>query len=237
MSSFAAVSDKETKAKRDKVVAARARLRERFEAKATTSGSEGSGTGPANRHGMPKLPPGQTPAKATTWPVLDLGVTPRISNEEWQLEIRGLCEAPSTLRWHDLMNFEQVDEASDFHCVTTWSRMDIAFRGVRLIDVLASAHPSERASHIMCYATDGYCTNLSLTEALKPDVLLAYRAEGEPLSAEHGGPVRVITPQLYAWKGAKWICAIEFMDADRPGFWEKNGYSMTGNPWLDDRYS
>jgi DMSO/TMAO reductase YedYZ molybdopterin-dependent catalytic subunit len=89
----------------------------------------------------------------------------------------------------------------------------------------------------MCYGYDGYSTNVSLAEALKDDVLIVYEADGEPLPVEHGGPARMITPQLYAWKGAKWISAIEFMNADRPGFWEQNGYSMTANPWRDDRYS
>ena len=230
---------KPSTSKKDAIVAARMRLRERFQAKidATPSLSDEGpkGTGPSNRHGMPKLPPGQT--ETSKWPVLDLGVKPSISRDQWTLEIRGLCHQPLSLSYDDLQNFEQVDEASDFHCVTAWSKMDIEFRGVRLADVLASADVAPSASHIMCYGADDYSTNLSLAEALKSDVLLVTHAEGLPLPSEHGGPVRMITPQLYAWKGAKWICGIELMDEDRPGFWEQNGYSMTAHPWREDRYS
>ncbi len=225
--------------KRDKIVAARARLRERFEermrATPSLSDSQPLGSGPANRHGMPRLPAGQSETRK--WPVLDLGVQPTISQEEWRLELKGLCHNPGVLDWQALMAFDQVEEASDFHCVTTWSQMDLLFRGVRLLDVIASADIHQEATHIMCYGYDGYCTNLSLAEALKPDVLLTYQVNGEALSLEHGGPVRMITPQLYAWKGSKWIAAIEFLDEDQPGFWEKNGYSMTANPWREDRYS
>lgn len=230
MSSLQAVSGK-----KEKIIAARKRLRERFLLREAGDRSDDPGSGVANRHGQPKLPPGQTESKK--WPVLDMGVLPEVTKESFRLELRGLCQRPQNLNWQDLMSFEQVEEASDFHCVTTWSRMDLLFRGVRLIDVILSAEIDDSATHIMCYGLDGYCTNLSLQEALKSDVLLVTEAEGEPLTPEHGGPVRMITPQLYAWKGAKWICAIEFMDENRPGFWEKNGYSMAGRPWLEDRYS
>ena len=135
------------------------------------------------------------------------------------------------------MALEQVDDISDFHCVTTWSRMDLSWRGVLVSTVLALAEPLEEANHLMCYAYDGYTTNVSMTEALKNDVLLVYEAEGKPLTREHGGPVRMITPQLYAWKGAKWINRIELMTEDRKGFWEQRGYSNTAYPWKNDRYS
>ena len=95
----------------------------------------------------------------------------------------------------------------------------------------------DAATHVVCHAYDAYDTNLSLGEALKDDVLLGHRAEGQPLAAEHGGPVRMITPQLYAWKGAKWIQRLEFLAADRKGFWELRGYSNTAHPWRNDRYS
>ncbi len=223
----------EDSGKRDKIVAARLRLRERFLAKDSRSAQLGSGE--LNRHGQRKLPPGQSQSKK--WPVLDIGVLPEVTEESFRLELRGLCQAPQVLRWVDLMAMDEVEEESDFHCVTAWSQMDLLFTGVRLIDVIALANIDEPVTHIMCYGLDGYCTNLSLEDALHEDVLLTYRVLGLPLSRAHGGPVRMITPRLYAWKGAKWICAIEFMDENRPGFWEKNGYSMGANPWLEDRYS
>jgi len=192
------------------------------------------GTGRENRHGMPQLPVGQTETRK--WPVLDLGVQPVIARDDWSLTVDGACAAPHKLTWADFMALEQIADVSDFHCVTTWSRMDIPWVGVRVADVLALAQPRESATHVMCHAYDGYTTNVPLEEALKPDVLLVHGADGAPLPVEHGGPVRMITPQLYAWKGAKWISRLELMSGDKAGFWEQRGYSMSAHPWRNDRY-
>ena len=193
------------------------------------------GSGPLNRHGMPQLPPGQR--KTGKWPVLDLGRQPAIGLEEWRLRIDGACSHPVVLHWAAFQALEQKEDISDFHCVTGWSKLDMLWKGVRFADLAALAGASENATHVLCHAYDGYTTNLPLEEALKPDVLLVYWADGQPLTREHGGPVRMITPQLYAWKGAKWICRLEFLESDRLGYWERNGYSNTAHPWQDDRYS
>ncbi|GAB3172058.1 sulfite oxidase-like oxidoreductase [Telluribacter humicola] len=223
----------------DKIIEARMKLKARFEEKmkATPSVADDRplGTGPANRHGMPKLPVGQYLTQK--WPVLDLGYHPDVSLERWRLTIRGEVENPVILTWDDFMAMPQTEDVSDFHCVTTWSRMDVPWVGVRLMDLAALVQPKETATHIMCYGYDTYTTNISLEEALKPDVLLVHTADGAPLSLEHGGPVRMIVPQLYAWKGSKWIKRIEFMSEDKPGFWEDRGYSNTAYPWRNDRYS
>jgi DMSO/TMAO reductase YedYZ molybdopterin-dependent catalytic subunit len=225
--------------KRDRVIEARRKLRERFLAamEKTPSMADAApmGEGPPNRHGMPRLPPGQV--ETTKWPVLDLGIHPQVKKEDWQLTVGGACLHPVTLSWDDFMALEQVDDVSDFHCVTTWSRFDVPWRGVRLADLIALAEPRASAHFVMFHAHDGYTTNVPLTEALKPDVLLVHTADGKPLAVEHGGPVRVITPQLYAWKGAKWVKRIELMEQDRRGFWEERGYSNTAYPWRNDRYS
>lgn len=222
-----------------RIVAARLKLRERFQREIETSPSLADdapmGTGPINRHGMPQLPPDQYETKK--WPVLDLGLKPAVSKARWSLVVDGAVHAGRTLAWADLEGFEQVDDVSDFHCVTKWSRMNVAWRGVRLADVLAAAEPDPRARFVMCHAFDGYTVNLPLAEALKPDVLLVHTVDGAPLPVEHGGPCRVITPQLYAWKGAKWISRIELMVDDKLGFWEERGYSNTAYPWRNDRYS
>jgi DMSO/TMAO reductase YedYZ molybdopterin-dependent catalytic subunit len=224
--------------KLDKIIQARMALKARFEAKmaATPSVADDApqGSGPPNRHGMPKLPVGQTETKK--WPVLDLGVTPKVTRESFRLVVDGACSNPLTLDFEALRAVGEVTDESDFHCVTTWSRMNLKFRGVRVADVLALAEPNEEAVAVMCYGSDGYSTNVLLEEALKPDVLLTYEVDGAPLPTEHGGPVRMITPQLYAWKGAKWISRLELMTENRPGFWELRGYSMTAYPWKDDRY-
>ncbi len=229
----------EEQSKLERIVEARMKLRERFEARmrSTPSLADGApmGSGPPNRHGMPQLPPDQYLTKK--WPVLDLGAKPLVSREAWRLAVDGACARPLELTWADLMAFEQVDDVSDFHCVTTWSKLDIRWRGVRLGDIIAAAQPADDAGFLLCHAYDGYTTNIPMEEALKPDVLVAYEAEGAPLLLEHGGPARVVTPQLYAWKGAKWVSRIELLTRDKLGFWEKNGYSNTAHPWRNDRYS
>ena len=225
---------------RARVVAARLRLRERFlrdiEQTPALADRRPQGTGPANRHGMPRLPVGQVETRK--WPVLDLGGRPDVSHDRWRLRVYGEVAAPFVLTWSGFMDdFDHVDDTSDFHCVTSWSRLDMRWRGVRLADVIAAAEPLETARFVTCHAYDGYTTNLPLSEALKPDVLLAHTFDDRPLETEHGGPCRVVTPQLYAWKGAKWICRLELTADDRPGFWESRGYSNTAHPWRNDRYA
>ena len=222
-----------------RVVQARMKLRERWRAKILATRAVADprpqGSGPANRHGMPQLPPGQK--KTTKWPVLDLGRQPRIPLTDWSLALDGACENPLKLSWEAFQALEQVEDTSDFHCVTGWSKLDTVWKGVRVADLVALAQVSDQATHVICHAYDGYVTNLPLEEALKSDVLLVHSADGQPLTREHGGPVRMITPQLYAWKGAKWISRLEFVEGDRLGYWERNGYSNTAHPWQDDRYS
>jgi DMSO/TMAO reductase YedYZ molybdopterin-dependent catalytic subunit len=223
------------------IVASRLRLRERFlrkmEATPGVSDAKPLGSGPKNRHGMPQVPVGQTPTAPGKWPVLDLGAQPAITTETWQLAIDGACKRALVLGWREFSALEQVDDVSDFHCVTGWSKLDVPWTGVRFSTLAALAEPDDDATHVVCHAYDGYDTNLPLAEALKDDVLLVHGVEGAPLPAEHGGPVRMITPQLYAWKGAKWIQRIEFLKADRKGFWELRGYSNSAHPWRNDRYS
>jgi DMSO/TMAO reductase YedYZ molybdopterin-dependent catalytic subunit len=204
-------------------------------------GKAPGGSGPPNRHGMPRLPPGQR--EVTGWPVLDLGHQPQIALADWRLEIDGLVEHPSSLSWEELLAFPQTEDTSDFHCVTTWSRMDLPWRGVRFADLMQRAVPTAKARFVLTTAYDSdpscgepYTTNLSLEEASRPDVLLVHTVLGAPLPVEHGGPCRMITPQLYAWKGAKWIRRITLLRDDQPGFWERRGYSNTALPWFDDRY-
>lgn len=215
------------------------KLRERWRAKILATRAQSDprprGSGPLNRHGMPKLPPGQ---KVTTkWPVLDLGRQPQIAHQDWKLRLDGACAQPLELDWEAFMALQQVEEESDFHCVTGWSRLDTRWQGVRLAELAERVQVSDKATHVICHAYDGYTTNLPLEEALKSDVLLVHSADDQPLTREHGGPVRMITPQLYAWKGAKWIARLEFVEGDRLGYWERNGYSNTAHPWQDDRYS
>jgi DMSO/TMAO reductase YedYZ molybdopterin-dependent catalytic subunit len=206
------------------------------------AGHQPAGTGPSNRHGMPRLPVGQHEVK--NWPVLDLGEQPEISTDAWTLEVGGLVENPFTLTWDQFLALPQVDDVSDFHCVTTWSRYDNHWGGVRFSTIAELAIPRHEASFVLCTGYDfmpgtsvPYTVNLPLARAVEDDVLLVHTWEGRPLPREHGGPCRMITPKLYAWKGAKWIRKIEFLAKDKKGFWEVRGYSNSAEPWFNDRYA
>jgi DMSO/TMAO reductase YedYZ molybdopterin-dependent catalytic subunit len=205
-------------------------------------GQKPDGAGPANRHGMPKLPVGQH--AVTNWPVLDLGEQPDVDTRTWKLDIGGLVENPLTLTWDQFLALPQAEDVSDFHCVTSWSRYDNHWRGVRFKTVAELAVPKDDAHFVSCTGSDfmpgsfiPYTTNLALERAVEDDVLLVHEWEGKPLPREHGGPCRMITPKLYAWKGAKWIRKIEFLSSDRKGFWEVRGYSNSAEPWFNDRYA
>jgi DMSO/TMAO reductase YedYZ molybdopterin-dependent catalytic subunit len=193
------------------------------------------GDGARNRHGMPVEPPGQNVFEQAEWPVLDIGQTPRIEPARWKLTIDGAVARPRAFTWDQFQALPQVDDRQDFHCVTGWSVLDMSFRGVRFETLAALARPAPEATHVMCHAADGYSTNLPLEEALKPDVLLVHALDGQPLAVDHGGPVRMVVPELWAWKGAKWITRLEFLAHDRRGYWEIRGYSNTAHPWRDDR--
>ena len=222
-----------------RVVAARMKLKARFEAAMAASPAAADprpqGSGPLNRHGMPKLPVGQV--ATAKWPVLDLGRKPVVPLDRWRLILEGEVERRLVLDWAALQALPQVEVAADFHCVTGWSRMDLRWRGVALRELAARAGLKDTAQFAICFAHDEYSANLPLHEALKPDVLVAHTVDGAPLPVEHGGPARLITPQLYAWKGAKWIERIKFTARDAQGFWEARGYSNTAHPWRNDRYS
>ncbi len=201
-----------------------------------------AGSGPPNRDGMPKLPVGQH--AVGNWPVLDLGDVPDVPRSAWRLEVTGAVHNPVTLTWDDFLALPQTDDVSDIHCVTTRSRVDNQWRGVPIPEVAEHLLPDERARFVLFSGYDvqpgtdiPYTTNLPLARAIEDDVLLVHSWEGQPLPREHGGPVRVITPKLYAWKGTKWIRRIEFLPDDQRGFWEQRGYSNSAEPWLNDRYA
>ena len=206
------------------------------------AGRRPEGLGPPNRHGMPRLPVGQHGVK--NWPVLDLGDLPDVRREEFRLEVGGLVEEPLLLDWSGFEALPRSEQQADFHCVTGWSRFDLSLSGVRLFDLLARVVPHAEGRFVHFTGSDRapgtaipYTTSLPLERALEPDVMLVDRVDGQALAREHGGPVRVITPRLYAWKGTKWLCRIELLAEDRLGFWEQRGYSNSAEPWYDDRYS
>ncbi len=181
-----------------------------------------------------RLPPGQR--LTNDWPVLDLGIQPEVPLEKWKLVVDGLVEKPLEWRWQEFIAQPVFEDVSDIHCVTTWSRYDNHWEGVSTRHVLDLVRPKADAAHVIMHSHDGYTTNVTLEAFAAPDALLAHRWEGKPISRQHGGPVRVVIPQYYFWKSAKWVKRIEIVAKDRPGFWEVRGYNNVGDPWKEERY-
>ena len=181
-----------------------------------------------------RLPPGQRLVRE--WPVLDLGVTPKITKEKWRLRVDGLVEKRLILRWEDFLALPQIELTSDIHCVTGWSRFNNRWKGVSTKHLVLMVKVAKEATHCILHCTDGYTANVLIDRFRADDVILAHSWNGAPLTSAHGGPLRVVLPQWYFWKSAKWIRRIEFVSADRPGFWESRGYHNDGNPWNEERY-
>ena len=181
-----------------------------------------------------RLPPGQH--LVTDWPVLDLGIEPAIDIARYRLDVTGFVETRLSLDWAALMALPQSDARSDIHCVTTWSRYDNDWRGIRTTDLLERAGLMEIAGHVLLHGADGYVTNLPLPDFCAPDAMLATHWQGAPLTREHGGPLRAVIPHLYFWKSAKWLTRIEVIGTDQAGFWERNGYHMYADPFKEQRF-
>ncbi|WLA63138.1 sulfite oxidase-like oxidoreductase [Bradyrhizobium diazoefficiens] len=192
-------------------------------------------TGRITRPEDQRLPPGQHLTK--DWPVLDLGVVPPVSRDRWRLDVYGAIEHPVFWTFAEFTAQKQAQFTSDIHCVTTWSRYDNLWEGLATRELLAACQPREDARFVVLHSYDGYTTNLALEDFAAEDALLAHSWSGQPLSEEHGGPVRLVVPHLYFWKSAKWLQAIEFQTEDAPGFWEVRGYHNRGDPWAEQRYS
>lgn len=191
----------------------------------------------AGRPGDPqtsRLPPGQRAVR--DWPVLDLGVKPQIDLASWRLVVDGLVANPVTWSWSEFLAQPQLRIVSDIHCVTAWSRFENLWEGVGARHLIQVVAPKPEARFIVFHGYDGYTTNVRRGRFEDEDVLLAHSWQGEPIPAEHGGPVRVVIPKLYFWKSAKWIRRIEFAASDHPGFWEVRGYHNEGDPWEEERY-
>lgn len=188
--------------------------------------------------GADRIPPGQYATKK--WPVLTYGDTPAIDLTTWRLRLEGLVAESIELRWEELQALPRVEVVADFHCVTRFSTLDNRWGGFATRTVLERAAVRPEASHVLVHCHGGYTTNLPLEDFLSDRALLADRHGGAPLPADHGGPLRLVVPHLYAWKSAKWVAALELLgplQADQRGFWERNGYHTYGDPWREQRFS
>lgn len=181
-----------------------------------------------------KLPPGQ--AVTLKWPVLHVGSVPQFNPASWDFYIRGAVQQSKRFTWAEFSALPTIEQVSDMHCVTQWSKFDSTFEGIPVAEVMKHVELLPEASHVMIHASGGYTTNLSLADFLDDDVIFALKYEGQPLEQDHGYPVRLLVPKLYLWKSAKWVNGLEFLAGDRPGFWENYGYHMRGNPWQEERY-
>jgi DMSO/TMAO reductase YedYZ molybdopterin-dependent catalytic subunit len=180
-----------------------------------------------------RLPPGQSPT--IKWPVLTAERTPTVDVERWSLSFYGEVDEPYALRWDELLALPQVEQSSDLHCVTRWSKFEVPLAGVRVRELLERARPRPGATHALVHCYGGYSTNLPLDALRDDDVLICHTADGAPLERDHGGPARLLVPSRYLWKSAKWVQSIEVMDHDEAGFWERNGYHNDGDPWREER--
>lgn len=181
-----------------------------------------------------RVPPGQYLTQG--FPVLTYGQTPRISRDEWEFRVWGLADAIAC-NWADFMAMPQHEFTADFHCVTRWSKLDVKWTGVKVLDLMQRVHLQPEAAHVLQHCYGGYTTNVALEDFLREENFFAHTLFGEPLPAEHGGPLRLVIPHLYAWKSGKWINGLEFLDRQKLGFWEENGYHHRGEPWAEERYS
>ena len=182
-----------------------------------------------------RVPPGQFLVEK--FPVLSYGPTPRFDPATWEFRLFGLVEKPVRLNYQQFRVLPKTQLMADFHCVTTWSRLDNVWEGVSAQLVVNLVRPNPEACWVLIHCNGGYTTNLSLADFLDDDVIFAQRHDGQDIDPDHGWPLRLVVPKLYAWKSAKWVCGVEFLAEDRRGFWEVRGYHKRGDPWAEERYS
>lgn len=182
-----------------------------------------------------RVPPGQFLTER--FPVLTYGPTPHYEDlTNWTLRVFGLVEEEKVFTWEDLMRMPRNTETVDIHCVTRWSKLDTTWTGIPWREFIKYFRIKPEATHVMVHCEYGYTTNVALDVLDDDDTMLAFEYEGKPLEPEHGYPLRLLVPKKYFWKSAKWVRGFEFMDRDRPGFWERAGYHMEGDYWKEQRF-
>ena len=180
------------------------------------------------------VPPGQFTTEK--FPVLTFGSIPVIDLNAWQLNVSGLVSNEISFNWRTICRLPKTTVIAEFHCVTQWSRLQNTWEGILFTDVMELIALKPGAHFVMFHCYGGYKTNIPIDSLMDPDVMFAYRHDGELLTPDHGGPLRLIVPKLYGWKSAKWVNGMEFLSDNLPGFWEKRGYNMEGNPWKEQRF-
>jgi len=182
-----------------------------------------------------RLPPGQY--LTHKWPVLHYGSVPSTDLATWDFRVWGEVETPFTFDWAEFRAMPRKSLVTDIHCVTRWTRLDASFEGVPIQHILERAKPTPDARFVLAHAEQGYTANMPLEVLDDDDVLLVDVADGEPLTPEHGYPLRLVVPKRYFWKGPKWIRGLEFLGRDQLGFWERYGYHNDADPWKQQRFA
>lgn len=182
-----------------------------------------------------RLPPGQS--ATLKWPVLHIGSVPRFDPATWDFKIWGQVESPLRLNWKEFSALPAQDVTADMHCVTRWSRFDVLWRGVPARTVLDLVKLKPAAKYVQVHAEHGYTANVPLRDLLQPNCLLATHHDGQPLPGDHGYPLRLVVPHLYAWKSVKWVRGLELLAEDEAGYWERAGYHIYGDPFREQRFS
>ncbi len=182
-----------------------------------------------------RLPPGQYLTEK--WPVLHAGGVPRVDLGSWRLRVTGEVEQEVELTWDELNALPRSSTTQDIHCVTRWSRFDTSFEGVHWRELAKLCRPKPTARFAIALAEHDFSANVPLTFLEDDEALLATHALGEPLTPDHGYPLRLVVPGKYFWKSAKWLKGIELTAVDRPGFWERYGYNNDADPWQEERYA
>lgn len=183
-----------------------------------------------------RLPPGQYVPRG--WPVLHYGPVPKFSPAKWDFRVFGAtADGDVRLSWEDFSALPTTEVHADFHCVTKFSVLENDWSGVSTAEILRVAPPAPAVTHVLVWAEYGYSANMRMSDFADPNALFATHRNGEPLTPDHGFPLRLIVPHLYAWKGPKWARGVEYLDRDRRGFWEERGYHNVADPWTEQRYS
>jgi DMSO/TMAO reductase YedYZ molybdopterin-dependent catalytic subunit len=182
-----------------------------------------------------RLPPGQYLTEK--WPVLHAGSVPNVDLATWNLTVTGEVERDLTLTWEQLLELPSREVTVDIHCVTRWSRFDTTFKGVHWSELAKLVSPQPGARFVIAHAEQGFTANMPIDAIEDEKALIAYEADGQPLTADHGWPVRLVVPSRYFWKSAKWLRGLELRSTDEPGFWERYGYHNDANYWQEQRYS
>lgn len=182
-----------------------------------------------------RVPPGQSLTER--FPVLHYGPVPHVDLKKWDFKVFGLVDEPIKFTWDEFMALPQSQVTMDIHCVTRWSKLDTTWEGVLISDLMKQINLKPQAHFVLAHAEYGFTANVPLEVFLDEQTILAHKFGGKPLEKDHGWPLRLVVPKKYFWKSAKWIRGIEFLDKDKLGFWERNGYNNSADPWKEERYS